>query len=47
MDLEGASFHGAKIAGAYFPADVSAFELVMSVEHGTRIRTTVQDPDTP
>lgn len=40
MDLEGASFHNAKVAGAFFPTNVPAAELVMSLEHGTRIRTT-------
>lgn len=39
MDLEGASFHNAKVAGAYFPGNVAAEELKLSLEHGTRIRT--------
>lgn len=39
LDLEGASFHNAKVAGAYFPRNVHAGELQMSLEHGTRIRT--------
>ncbi len=39
MDLEGASLHNAKVAGAYFPENVSPEEIQMSVVHGTRIRT--------
>ena len=31
--------YGAKVAGAYFPDGVSPAELMMSVTHGTRIRT--------
>lgn len=36
--LEGASIHGARIAGAYFPADIPADEIIMSLMHGTRMR---------
>jgi len=36
--LEGASIHGAKISGAFFPKEISAEELLLSLEHGTRIR---------
>ena len=36
--LEGASFHLARISGAYFPKNVSAEELMMSLDLGTRIR---------
>lgn len=43
MDLEGTSFHSTRVAGAYFPANVSAAELQMSLEHGTRIRTTPEE----
>jgi uncharacterized protein YjbI with pentapeptide repeats len=39
LDLEGVSLHGAKISGTYFPHNVSAVELRMSLRHGTRIRT--------
>jgi len=45
IDLEGASFHNAKVAGAYFPGNVSAGELQMSLEHGTRIRTSREGKD--
>jgi uncharacterized protein YjbI with pentapeptide repeats len=38
LDLEGTSMERAKIAGAYFPRSVSADEIRMSVECGTRIR---------
>ena len=37
-NIEGASFHRARISGSYFPRNVSAEELKMSVEMGTRIR---------
>jgi uncharacterized protein YjbI with pentapeptide repeats len=37
-DLEGCSLHNAKIGGAYFPSNVSAAEIEMSVRHGTRLR---------
>lgn len=36
--MEGASIHEAKISGCYFPSNVSADELMMSLQHGTRIR---------
>jgi uncharacterized protein YjbI with pentapeptide repeats len=36
--LEGASLNEAKISGAYFPADLTAAEIALSVEHGTRMR---------
>jgi len=36
--LEGASLNEAKISGAYFPADLSAEEIVLSIEHGARMR---------
>lgn len=36
--LEGASFCEAKISGCYFPKEISAAEMQMSVERGTRIR---------
>lgn len=37
-NLEGSSFAGAKISGCYFPVSLSAAEITMSVEKGTRIR---------
>jgi uncharacterized protein YjbI with pentapeptide repeats len=36
--LEGCSFFGAKISGTYFPASLTAEEIRLSVEHGTRVR---------
>ncbi len=36
--LHGASLHGAKIHGVYFPVGLSAEEIMLSVEHGTRLR---------
>ena len=36
--LEGASINAAKISGAYFPPDLSAEELTLSLVHGIRMR---------
>lgn len=36
--MEGASVHGAKISGAYFPGGIRAEEILLSLEHGTRLR---------
>jgi len=36
--LEGASINGARISGAYFPADLTPDEILLSVNHGTRLR---------
>ncbi len=36
--LEGASINGAKISGAYFPVELSADEIDLSLLHGTRMR---------
>ena len=36
--LEGASIHGAKISGAYFPREIRAEEILLSLEHGIRLR---------
>ena len=40
--LEGASINAAKISGAYFPADLSASEIELSLLHGTRMRYRVE-----
>jgi uncharacterized protein YjbI with pentapeptide repeats len=37
--LEGASLGSAKISGAYFPNEISAEEIRLSVEYGTRLRS--------
>ena len=37
-NLEGASINAAKISGAYFPRDLSAEELTLSLVHGIRMR---------
>ena len=37
-NLEGASINAAKISGAYFPKQLSADELNLSLTHGTRMR---------
>jgi uncharacterized protein YjbI with pentapeptide repeats len=36
--LEGASIHGAQISGVLFPAELRAEEILLSLEHGTRMR---------
>lgn len=36
--LAGSTINRAKISGTYFPADISAAEILLSLEHGTRIR---------
>ena len=37
-NLEGASIAGSKISGCYFPQALAADEIVMSLNHGTRLR---------
>lgn len=39
LDLEGCSLHQAKVGGAYFPNNLPAEEIRLSVQEGTRIRT--------
>lgn len=36
--LEGVSINGAKISGTYFPTELSAEEITLSLLHGTRMR---------
>ncbi len=36
--LEGASIHGAQISGVFFPNALDANEILLSLEHGTRMR---------
>ncbi len=36
--LEGASINAAKVSGVYFPAELSASEIELSLLHGTRMR---------
>ena len=36
--LDGASINGARISGAYFPPELSAEEINLSLQHGTRMR---------
>lgn len=38
-DLSGASLLNAKISGTYFPHNLSPEEILLSIEHGTRLRT--------
>lgn len=37
-NMEGASLAHAQISGAYFPAELTADEILMSVNFGTRLR---------
>ncbi len=37
-NLQGASIAGAKISGVYFPRELSAEEINLSLQHGTRMR---------
>jgi uncharacterized protein YjbI with pentapeptide repeats len=37
-NLEGSSISGAKISGTYFPVELSAEEITLSLLHGTRMR---------
>ncbi len=37
-NMEGASINGAKISGTYFPKQLSANEIELSLIHGTRMR---------
>jgi uncharacterized protein YjbI with pentapeptide repeats len=38
-DLDGASINEARISGTFFPRDLSAEEITLSVWKGTRLRT--------
>jgi uncharacterized protein YjbI with pentapeptide repeats len=38
IDMEGCSMYHAKVSGAYFPTNLSAAEIGMSVQYGTRVR---------
>ena len=37
-NLRGASLATAHVSGCYFPDELSAEEIIMSLEHGTRLR---------
>ena len=37
-NLEGASLHNAFISGCFFPIGLQAFEIDLSLRHGTRMR---------
>lgn len=39
LDLEGCSLRNAKVGGAFFPENVRAEEILLSLQYGTRIRT--------
>ena len=40
-NLEGASFAQTHVSGCYFPQELSAAELCLALEHGTRVRYSV------
>ncbi|MFC1748321.1 pentapeptide repeat-containing protein [Pseudomonadota bacterium] len=42
-NLEGASINGSKISGAYFPKELTANEVELSLIHGTRMRYSMGD----
>ena len=37
-DLEGVTINGARISGTRFPSTISASEIRLAIEHGTRLR---------
>ena len=37
-DMEGCSLYHAQVSGTFFPVNLSPEEIVMSLEHGTRMR---------
>lgn len=37
-NLEGSSFAESNISGSYFPKELSASEILLALEHGTRVR---------
>jgi uncharacterized protein YjbI with pentapeptide repeats len=37
-NFNGASIHGAKISGTFFPAELRAEEILLSLNNGTRLR---------
>jgi uncharacterized protein YjbI with pentapeptide repeats len=39
MDLSGATIQDARVGGTYFPDSLPAEEIMMSLKHGTRLRT--------
>ncbi len=39
-NLEGASINNAQVSGAFFPIELSAGEIMLSLAHGTRMRYT-------
>jgi uncharacterized protein YjbI with pentapeptide repeats len=38
VDMAGASLERAKISGAYFPLEIDAAEIQLSMQYGTRLR---------
>ena len=40
-NLEGRSFLNAKVSGVAFPSNIDPQEIILSLEHGTRIRLNV------
>lgn len=42
-NLAGASLADSKISGCFFPDEIGAQEILMSVQHGTRVRHTIAE----
>ncbi len=36
--MDGASLHDAKVGGALFPRNIAPQEILLSLQHGTRLR---------
>ncbi len=43
--LDGCSLNAAKISGTYFPLNIPAQEILLSLEHGTRLRVIHEKKD--
>jgi uncharacterized protein YjbI with pentapeptide repeats len=41
-NLDGASINRAHISGAFFPREIPAQEILLSIEHGTRMRVALR-----
>ena len=46
-NLDGATINGARISGTRFPDALSASEIRLALEHGTRLRQPQPQPPTP
>jgi len=46
-NLEDATINGAKISGTRFPSTISASEILLALQHGTRLRHDLRPPGNP